>query len=106
MLKVRDSDGHIAVDFCTFVDDARPTGPTKRETWLAARTIASRLGNLGIQDAPRKRRDSSQTPGAWTGSVLSTNEGQVQLLIGEDKWKKMKDLLVEVRRLLEEDSTM
>ena len=38
--KVRNEDGHIAVDFCTFVDDARPTGPTRKEAWLAARTIA------------------------------------------------------------------
>lgn len=29
--KVRDEDGHIAVDFVTFVDDARPTGPSKRD---------------------------------------------------------------------------
>jgi hypothetical protein len=26
--KIRSSDGHIAVDFCMFVDDARPTGPS------------------------------------------------------------------------------
>ena len=101
--KIRRKDRHIAVDFCTFVDDARPMGPTKGEAWAAARKIASTLGHLGMQDAPRKRRDSSQTPGAWTGSVLRTNEGQVRLLIGEDKWRKTKELLAEVRLLLEND---
>jgi hypothetical protein len=34
--KVRSEDGNIAVDFCTFVDDSRPTGPTKQEAWIAA----------------------------------------------------------------------
>jgi hypothetical protein len=33
--KVRNEDGHVAVDFCTFVDDACPTGPSKREAWSA-----------------------------------------------------------------------
>lgn len=98
--KVRDDDGHIAVDFCTFVDDVRPTGPSKKEAWLAARKIGSSFSYLGIQDAPRKRRDSSQRPGAWTGSVLRTDEGQVRLLIGEDKWVKTKGLLVEMKELL------
>jgi hypothetical protein len=98
--KIRSNDGHIAVDFCTFVDDARPTGPSRKEAWLAARQIASTLSSLGIQDAPRKRRDSSQTPGAWTGSVLRTDEGQVRLLISKEKWDKTKTLLAEVRELL------
>ena len=35
VFKVRE-DGHIAVDFCTFVDDARQTAPTKKEAWQAA----------------------------------------------------------------------
>ena len=61
---------------------------------------ASWLGHLGIQDAPRKRRDSSQTPGAWTGSVLQTDEGQVRLFVGEDKWMKTKSMLGEFRVML------
>jgi hypothetical protein len=98
--KIRHSDGHIAVDFCTFVDDARPTGPTRKEAWLAAQKIACTLSSLGIQDAPRKRRDSSQTPGAWTESVLRTDEGQVRLLISKDKWEKTNGLLAELREML------
>jgi hypothetical protein len=56
---------------------------------------------LGIQDAPRKRRDSSQQPGAWTGSVLQTDNGQVCLLISLAKWIKTKALLYEVRNTIE-----
>jgi hypothetical protein len=98
--KVRDDDGCIAGDFCTFVDDSRPTGPTKREAWQAARQVGSILGYLGIQDAPRKRRDSSQCLGAWTGSVLRTDGGQVRLLVSDDKWLKTKTLIAEVRGML------
>jgi hypothetical protein len=94
--KVRNQDSHIAVDFCTFVDDAQPTGPSQREAWLAALRIAGTLSLLGIQDAPQKRWDSSQTPGAWTGSVLQTDEGQVQLFINKEKWEKTKGLLADV----------
>jgi hypothetical protein len=98
--KIRDN-GTIAVDFCTFVDDARPTGPTPRETWLAARRIASKFSYLGLQDAPRKRRDSSQRPGAWTGSVVRTDGGEVSLLVGEDKWNKGKSMIAELIALVD-----
>jgi hypothetical protein len=102
--KVREEDGNIAVDFCTFVDDARPTGPSKREAWLGARSIGSCLGWLGIQDAPRKRRDSSRSPGAWTGLVLRTEGGEVSDMVGKDKWIKAKGVIQEVRDMLDVDS--
>ena len=86
--KVREEDGHIAADFWMFVDDVYQTAPTKEEAWLATRRIGSILSFLGLQDAPRKRRDSSQRQGAWMGLVLCTDEGQVRLLVGEDKWLK------------------
>jgi hypothetical protein len=63
--KVRNNDERIAADLFTFVDDLRPTGGSKKDTWWAARQAASTLNHLGIQDAARKRRDSSQSPGAW-----------------------------------------
>jgi hypothetical protein len=61
--KVRE-DRKIASDLFTFVDDLRPTGPGHVECWKAERRAASVLNWLGIQDAPRKHRDSSQRPGA------------------------------------------
>jgi hypothetical protein len=59
----------IAADLFTFVDDLRPS---REEAWLAGSRAASVLNYLGIEDAPRKRRDSSQSPGAWAGSVIKT----------------------------------
>ena len=35
--KVRKEDDMIAADLFTFMDDFRPTGPSKREAWLAGR---------------------------------------------------------------------
>jgi hypothetical protein len=72
--KYRSEDGHLASDLFIFVDDLRPTGPSQEEAWLAARRAASMLNYLGIQDAPRKRQESSQSPGAWAGSVIKTGQ--------------------------------
>eukprot|EP00978_Attheya_sp_CCMP212_P015530 scaffold40031_cov47-Attheya_sp.AAC.1 len=88
--KVRLSDGKIAVDVFGFVDDFRQTGNSQKEAWLAGRQVASRSNHLGIQDAPRKRRDGSSTPGAWTGSIIRTGEDGVFLLVSVDKWEKTK----------------
>lgn len=61
--KVR-RDGSPAADFFFYVDDNRTTGDSKQEAWLAARKVASVCSYLGIQDASRKHRQASQTPGA------------------------------------------
>jgi hypothetical protein len=103
--KVRSNDGRIAADLFIFVDDLRPTGPSKREAWLAARQAASRLNFLGIQDAPRKRRGSSRTPGAWAGAVVITTDDGVFVLTSQEKWDKAKAQLEEVRLMLEADPT-
>jgi hypothetical protein len=66
--KVRDCDGRVAADLFVFVVDLRPTGSSKKEAWQAGQRAASGvLGHLGIQDASRKRRDSSQSPGLGLG---------------------------------------
>eukprot|EP00978_Attheya_sp_CCMP212_P027799 scaffold94026_cov53-Attheya_sp.AAC.3 len=88
--KVRLSDGKIAVD----------TGNSAKEAWLAGRQVASKSNHLGIQDAPRKRRDGSSTPGAWTGSIVRTGEDGFFLLISVDKWDKTKALLREMQEML------
>jgi hypothetical protein len=101
--KVRE-DGRIAADLFTFVDDLRPTGPGKKNCWRAAQRAGSVLSWLGIQDASRKRRDSSQSPGAWAGSVIRANIDGVFVLSDEEKWIKAKALLQEVLDLIEGDA--
>jgi hypothetical protein len=98
--KVRTEDGQIAADLFTFVDDLRPTGSSKKEAWQAARKVTSTLSYLGIQDASRKQRDSSQSPGAWAEAVIHAGLDGVFLLTSEEKWVKAKVLLQEVLDLL------
>jgi hypothetical protein len=102
--KVRNDDGRIAEDLFTFMDDLRPTGSSKEQAWKAGRRAASVLGHLGIQDASRKRRDSSQSPGAWAGAVVRTGDNGVFVLASEEKWLKAKRLLAEVLVLLDAGS--
>jgi hypothetical protein len=101
--KVRNDDERIAADLFTFVDDLRPTGGSKKDVWRAARKAASTLNHLGIQDAARKRRDSSQSPGAWAGAVIRTGVMGVLILTSEEKWMKAKGMLAEVRAMLGRD---
>jgi hypothetical protein len=103
--KVRCNDGRIAADLFIFVDDLRPTGPSRKDAWLAARQAASKLNFLGIQDAPRKRRASSRSPGAWAGGVVRTLDDGVFILSSQEKWDKAKVLLEEVQQMLNEDPT-
>jgi hypothetical protein len=101
--KVRLEDGRIAADLFIFVDDLRPTGPSRRDAWLAARQAASKLNFLGIQDAPRKRRASSRSPGAWAGGVIKTTDDGVFVMTSQEKWDKAKAQIEEVRIMLERD---
>jgi hypothetical protein len=101
--KIRLDDGRIAADLFIFVDDLRPTGSSRKEAWLAARRAASKLNWLGIQDAPRKCRDSSQSPGAWAGCVVRTGKNGVHVLTSQEKWDKTKRLLKEVWDMLEDN---
>jgi hypothetical protein len=103
--KIRLADNGIACDVVIFVDDLRVTGPTKNEAWQASQRAAAQLNHLGIQDAPRKRRDGSQAPGAWAGCVLRTDQEGVFVYVSQDKWLKTKALLAEVMGLIQADPT-
>ena len=91
-------DGTIACNLFRFVDDLRPTGPGRWETWKAGRRVASLLNWLGIQDAARKRRSSTQCGGAWTGSIIRVINGIPYVLVSEEKWSKFKEMMVDLER--------
>jgi len=63
------SDNAIACDLVIYVDNMRMMGNSFAECKEASQRAASILNSLGIQDAPRKRRDPSMTLGAWAGSM-------------------------------------
>ena len=61
------------------------------------------LNYLGIQDAARKRRDSSGTPGAWAGSVVPTRDDGVYVMCEVSKWNKAKAMVAEVKEVVMKD---
>ena len=58
---------------------------------------------LGVQDAPRKRRDPNMEPGPWAGSVITTDGGLVCVLITNDKWLKAQGYVEELEAMREAD---
>jgi hypothetical protein len=44
------------------------------------------------------------TPGAWAGSLLRSDDGQVRILNAQDKWEKAKALIKETQELLVDDA--
>ena len=96
VFKIWLSDGKIAADIVIYVDDLRIMASSRKEAWLAAHKTCSIMSWLGLQDAARKRRKCSQSPGAWAGSVVRIHQSDVVILIAEDKWIKMKGLLQEI----------
>ena len=96
----------MACDMLTFVDDERVAGPTRELTWQASHRIAAIQAYLGIQDAARKVRPCSQTPGAWAGAVVHIfQQLGVCTLTSEEKWGKLKKLLKKWLDLLEAGET-
>jgi hypothetical protein len=67
--KIRKEDGRVAADLFIYIDDFRPTAPYEEECWQAARKTGSTLNLLGLQEAPRKCRPGSMTPGPWEGCL-------------------------------------
>ena len=81
------------------MDDARITGFSRLECWKAASLFSKTLAFLGIQDAMQKCTDPSTTPGPWAGSVAHT-DGRVSLLVSQQKWDKVKELVGELKGMI------
>ena len=94
----------IAGDFVAYMDDIRFVGSTAENAWQVGRRLASGLQYMGIQDAPRKRRPPSMTPGAWAGSVQHILETDVSKTITQAKWDKGKTILETYQRAFSENS--
>ncbi|KAI2508968.1 hypothetical protein MHU86_5463 [Fragilaria crotonensis] len=81
-------DRTIAVDLHIYIDDVRITGQSKELVWRAGSRVAKLCSYYGLQDAPRKLREPSQTPGAWAGSVVATDGGCVTKFVTDERWGK------------------
>jgi hypothetical protein len=104
--KVRLEDGNIAADQSIFVDDIRHTGNSQEKAWAASWRVGSVCSYHGIQDSSRKRRQVSQEPGAWAGSVVWARGDEVLLLALDDKWLKTQTQIIELSTLLEAQDGM
>ena len=54
-----------------------------------------------MQDAARKRRAPSKTPGAWAGTIIQTNDGIVEKRVSNERWTKTKVCVSWIARQLE-----
>ncbi|KAL7577357.1 hypothetical protein ACA910_002090 [Epithemia clementina (nom. ined.)] len=86
----RRADGTLAADVHVYVDDLRETAPSSEEAWLAASQMAKAASFYGLQDAARKRRPPSQTPGAWARALVQTTGEEVFKLVSKERWAKVK----------------
>jgi hypothetical protein len=99
----RRDDGQIASDILSYVDDLRSSGASEELCKQATKRIASVVNYLGMQDAPRKRRIPSKNPGAWAGSLVSTDETGVHSSISEERWAKTKSIFKALEEELEKE---
>ena len=85
------ANGDIAADVHPYVDDLRETAPSEEEAWLAASRMAKGASFFGLQDAARKRREPSKSPGAWAGAIVEMEkDGRVYKTVAQDRWNKTK----------------
>jgi hypothetical protein len=83
----------IACELVVLLDDLRGSGPMVEATWALSRTVASRIQYLGIQEASRKRRPPTRSPGAWAGVVFRTSGTNVYVSVSQEKWEKAQRLI-------------
>ena len=61
---------------------------------------------LGLQDAARKRRPPGKTPGAWAGSIVQSNDGEVIVMVSEERWLKTKRILQWMTKEMDTDGSL
>ena len=94
-LSKRRTDGSLASDFVTFVDDLRLAAQGGKQVRELGHTVSTKQAYLGIQDALRKLRAAGGTkrPGAWAGSSVCVEEDKgVVVLTSQEKWNRLKSI--------------
>jgi hypothetical protein len=85
----------MAAFVTSYVDDLRTGDHSgKKGGDQVVHHVASRLNYLGEQDAPRKRKEATQRPDAWAGSVIEARQDEgLYVSISQEKWDKVKVIL-------------
>ena len=74
-----------------FLYDSRSVAATQTLSRDVIHRIKTVMGYLGLQDATRKGRPNSQTPGEWTGSITFSLENiSPCVTLSEKKWGRPK----------------
>jgi hypothetical protein len=97
-------DGRMASDVVTYIDDLRTIGASEELCQEVTHRVASVVNYLGMQDAPRKRRAPSQSPGAWAGSMVTTDDSGVYVSVSQERWDKTKQILLNMEEILERNN--
>ena len=84
-----------------YVDDIRPMGATELRCQRASSRVAQITQYLGQQDAARKCRPPSQTPGPWCGAFMASKEDCVWVYVSQEKWEKAKTFVFEAASKIE-----
>ena len=92
IMQVRE-DGKLATAVCQYIDDLRTCAPSEKDAWEASCRIGKVLTSLGLQDAARKRREPSQSPGAWSGATVVMTADQVFQSVTQERWVKTQTLI-------------
>ena len=101
LLKMNSSNGRVAGDVVTFVDDVRITGSSREHCHDVHRQFTSRMQYLGIQDAPRKFRPPSQDQaGAWTGTIFKITKKLITKSVSQEKWDKGRSIVSSLSALV------
>ena len=88
------SKGDLAAELLIYVDDVRVIDGVEDTCWSTRHWVASHLNYFGLQDAARKHREPLQIPGAWTGSIVRTTNDAVSVLISQDRWDKLRNIVL------------
>ena len=86
-------DGYLATAVCQYIDNLRTCASSEAEAWAASCRIGKVLSHLGLQDAARKRREPSQSPGAWSGATVTMTGAQVYQSVTPERSTKTRTLI-------------
>lgn len=89
------SNGDMSGELVAYVDDLRIVGASLDHCWECLKRVSCYTTFLGMQDAVRKRRPPSQSPGPWAGVVAGT-DGRPYVTITQERWDKTKRILEEL----------
>ena len=89
------TDGSLASNFVTFVDNLRLAAKGLKHVRELGQAVSTKQAYLSIQDALRKLRAAGGTkrPGAWAGSsvCMEDNKGVI-VLTSLEKWNRLKSI--------------